>query len=445
MELSLERIAAQNDFEGRQSLPWQNPAAQVNDSFWIIGAALVAFAIKLAIALNTFGTNDVAAFYVFARSLHDHGLQWTYQNGSPWSGNSPVFNHPPLIAYYLECIEALSRIDICREYALTFPFLLRFPGIIADLVIVLVVLRIVRTANELSVPFWALILFAVSPVSLMVSGFHGNTDAVMVMFLVIAAYMCLRERSFLCGIFFALSCQVKIIPLLFLPIFLFFWLNRKATIRFAVPFVLLNVILWSQVLLNFPVLFVRNVMAYGSYWGNWGITYWLQLTAWSQFNAVGFSNLPPAAAVVALVLKATIIAGVFIIGWRRRSHGAAGLILSIAYAWIIFFVFTPGFCAYYLVWLAPFILLLSPAFYTSLSATSSLFLFFFYNGLAGGFPWYIAVSKFSNPDRFNRLTPWALWPWVTLVCGMILLWKKVVPARPALRPFSLQPLSSAGA
>jgi hypothetical protein len=104
-------------------------------------------------------------------------------------------------------------------------------------------------------------------------------------------------------------------------------------------------------------------------------------------------------------------------------------------------VFSPGFCAYYLIWLAPFILILSPAFYGWLTVTSSLFLFFFYNGLAGGFPWFIAVSRFSNPDRFNLLTPWSLWPWATLVCGVILFWKKAVAADHSLRLFSLKTLS----
>jgi hypothetical protein len=80
------------------------------------------------------------------------------------------------------------------------------------------------------------------------------------------------------------------------------------------------------------------------------------------------------------------------IGWRRRFLRATAMIFSIAYAWIVFFVFSfPGFCAYYLIWLTPFILLLSPAFYASLAATSSLFLFIFCNGLAGGLPWFITV------------------------------------------------------
>ena len=108
--------------------------------------------------------------------------------------------------------------------------------------------------------------------------------------------------------------------------------------------------MWIQPLVGFPSLFARNVLAYGSYWGNWGITYWLQLTRWPQFNAIGFSDLPPAAAVVASLLRTAIIAAVFVIAWRRGCLGAGAAISSIAYAWIVFFVLTPGFCPYYLIW-----------------------------------------------------------------------------------------------
>jgi len=44
----------------------------------------------------------------------------------------------------------------------------------------------------------------------MISGFHGNTDSVMTMFLTLAAYFCWRERPWWCGLCFALSCQIKV-------------------------------------------------------------------------------------------------------------------------------------------------------------------------------------------------------------------------------------------
>jgi len=396
----------------------------------VIGLALLALALKLAIAYSTIGTNDTLSFYGFAKELSQHRLEWTYQH-------SYYFNHPPLIAYYLQFIGYLSHQEIFHSCGVTFPFLLRLPGIVADFIVVLVLLRLSGRSPEFRVPTWALALFAISPVSLMVSGFHGNTDPVMVMFLVLAGYMCLRERPVLSGIFFALSCQIKVIPLLVLPIIFFFWLARGAARRFAVSFVLLSVIMWAQPLTKFPTLFLKNVLAYNSFWGLWGITYWLRLTQLRVFSTVTFFNLPPAEFFVVNVLKLLIVISVLTIAWRRRVLHGRALVDSIAYAWIIFFVFSPGVGVQYMVWLAPFVLVLSPSFYGWLTAASTVFLFFFYDITANGFPWYIAIST----KNLNTVwTPWSLWPWAVLIAGLFYLWRKAIAANPSLRLFSIETL-----
>jgi uncharacterized membrane protein len=316
---------------------------------------------------------------------------------------------------------------------------LRLPGIVADFIVVLVLLRLSQTNVLLRIPTWALALFAVSPVSVMVSGFHGNTDPVMVMFLVLAAYACLRERPVLCGVFLALSCQIKVVPLLLVPIIFFFWWARGAAVRFTIPFLLLCATMLAQPLITFPALFVRNVMSYSGYWGGWGITYWLRLTRWPQFNGTGAFNLPWAAAAITLLLKVAIIAAVLLIAWRRRYLSSSALIDSIAYALIIFFVFSPSIAVQYMIWLAPFTLILWPALYGWLTVGSSVFLFFFYNTLAGGLPWYVAIST-NKLDGLNLWAPWSLWPWAVLLFGMICLWKEAVAADPSLRLFSFQTL-----
>jgi uncharacterized membrane protein len=260
---------------------------------------------------------------------------------------------------------------------------------------------------------------------------------VMVMFFLLASYMCLKKRPWLCGLFFALSCQIKIIPLLFFPVLFFFWLHRRSIVSFLLPFVVTSIILWWEPLVNYPTLFVKNVLSYGSFWGIWGITYWLRLTELPAFSWVWFADFSAAQTVVVTLLKALIVASIFVIAWRRRALDGRALIESIAYGWVIFFVFSPGVCAQYLVWLAPFILILSPSFYAWLTATSSLFLFFFYNVTAHGLPWYLAISV----NALNRIwTPWTVWPWAALILGMVLLWKKAAKANPALRLFSLETL-----
>jgi Gpi18-like mannosyltransferase len=421
----------------RQNLSPAMPSGQRSWTVGIIGAAFVALVLKLVIAYNTFGSNDVVTFYSFGRSLSDHGLEWTYRRGIVWLPVAPIFNHPPVTAYYLRFIDGLSRQEIFRANGFNFPFLIRLPGIIADFVVVLVLAAMSRRDGPLRCPAWALLLFALSPVSLMVSGFHGNTDPVMVMFLLLASLMCLHNRPLACGLFLALSCQIKIVPVLFFPILFLFWWHRRAIMSFLFPLALASVALWWEPLTKFPLLFAQNVLSYGSYWGIWGITYWLRLTGYSGFNWVSFMDFPPPQTVVVTFLKALIVVSILVIAWRRRVLDGRASINSIAYAWVIFFVFAPGICAQYMVWLAPFILIMSPSFYAWLTATSSLFLFFFYNITAHGLPWYMAIST----SKLNTVwTPWSLWPWAALIIGGILLWRKAVVADPTLRLFSLKTL-----
>lgn len=436
MELSPPQCAIQPDpfvpaFAENRSV------ARNRSVIWIVGAGLVALFLKLVIAYNTFGTNDVVVFYTFARSLADHGLSWTYQRGVVWLPISPIFNHPPLTAYFLRFVGHLAQQESFRANGLTFPFLLRFPGIIADFGVVVLFLHLRSTRSSFRIPTWALALFALSPVSLMVSGFHGNTDPLMVLFLFVACAMCVTNQPLLCGLFFALSGQVKMIPFLLFPIFFFFWLARRRGWSFLVPFVVCSLVCSWEPLLKFPALFITNVFSYGSYWGLWGITYWLRLTGYRNLAVVSFFDLPLLESIIIAALKLLIIAAVFMIGWRRRKLDGVGLIQSVAYAWIAFFVFSPGISPQYMIWLAPFVLVLSPNLYGYLVAASSLFLFFFYNINAGGFPWYLAIS--SN-DRNMAWTPWSLWPWTILIVGLIYLWRKAHGVDPSLRLFSLKTL-----
>jgi hypothetical protein len=388
-------------------------------------AALLALALKLVIAFNTLGTNDVVRFYQFAIALTEDGLENTYRQHAE-------FNHPPLVAYYLTAIYGFGRLPVAEAAGISFAFLLRLPGIIADFVVVWLFLRLNNDEPELRLPFWALLLFALSPVSIMVSGFHGNTDPVMVLFLILAAFAAVRRRPVWCALFFALSCQIKIIPVLLLPVFVFFWNQRRQLHLFILPLILTTVILWSQPLFRFPLVFARNVFGYGSFWGIWGITYWLRQTGWSEFSQADFQNLSTAQNLIATLLKLIIIAAVITMAWRRRrADSSRGFFASLAFAWLIFFAFSPGIGAQYLVWVAPFILLLSPQFYFWATAGGTLFLFFFYNTISGGFPWYYAVS---NGRRDAEWLPWSIWPWTILCAGMVVLWQKTISQEASLGP-----------
>jgi len=389
----------------------------------IILLAVIALCLKLTIAYTTLGTNDAVTFYTFARSLSEHGLQWTYERGVAWLPKGPIFNHPPIVAGFIQVIRDLSHLQIFEVNGVSFSFLLRLPGILADLVVIVALVGIARKDPELRNAWWAIGLLALSPVSLMISGFHGNTDPVMVMFLFLAGAACMIPSALLCGLMFALSCQIKIIPLLFLPIFICFWHHRRVLRSFILMFSLVSLVMWWEPLTTFPALFIKNVLSYGSYWGLWGITYGLRSTGNGAFSAM-LVKQSMTQILIATSLKMLILASVVVIGWRRRNLDGRGVLESIALAWIVFFVFSPGVCAQYLVWPAPFLLILSPRLFAIVTASCSLFLFVFYNTICHGLPWYLGVSTNALVSQW---APWGLIAWATFVGGLALYWKLIVP------------------
>jgi len=400
---------------------------------FIIALALVAMTLKLAIAYNTIGTNDAVFFYGFAKVLNEHGLEWTYQH-------SRYFNHPPLTAYFLRGIFLVTEQKCAQDFGIHFPFLLRLPGIAADFLVVIVLLQFRKI--DIHVPTWALALFALSPVSLMVSGFHGNTDPVMILLLVCAVWMCLRGQPAAAGLFFALSCQIKIVPLLFLPALFFYWLSQNRSRPFLVTGAVTNCILWIQPLLNFPILFAKNVLAYGSYWGLWGITYLVRLSGANQFSRLSFFDLEPAQILIMTVLKVIVLGTAFWIGWQNRHARGRAFVDSLACTWIVFFVFAPGACPQYLIWLAPFILVLSPRLYACVLISSSIFLFAFYNITSGGLPWKVALAM---DDSMQHWAAWSLPPWLVIVAGSFAIWRKVHARKLDLRLFNPVKLRAEGA
>jgi Glycosyltransferase family 87 len=392
-----------------------NPTRDLRTTF-VIALALVATAIKLAIAYNTIGTNDAVFFYGFSKILNEHGLEWTY-------AHSRYFNHPPLTAYYLRGIFVLTEQHWCQDLGIHFPFLLRLPGIVADFLVVLVLLWMRKV--DIRIPFWTLALFALSPVSLMVSGFHGNTDPVMVIFLISAIWMCLRDQPALAGLFFALSCQIKVVPLLSLPAFVLFWWSQNRSRAFLVTGMLTTSVLWAEPLLKCPLLFAKNVLGYGSYWGIWGVTYLFRETGLPRFSRLSFFDLEPAQIVIVTLLKVVIVTAALWIAWQRRHARGRAFFESLGYTWLVFFVFAPGVCPQYLIWLAPFILVLSPTFYAFLTIASSVFLFEFYNITSGGLPWSVALVD----DSKQHWTSWSLLPWLVIVAGSLATWRKTADGR----------------
>jgi hypothetical protein len=391
--------------------------AKLSPTLLVIVAGILAAALKSYCAATTFGSCDVTIIYRFGQIIDAFGLDYMYRLDQH-------FNHPPVTGEFFGLLYHFAvwlTPPAPHVVPRSFPFLLRLPSIIADALGLLVLLRLHQKTGKPAV--WALILFALSPVAFMVSGFHGNVDPIMVCLLLMAAYFCVEGSTSLSGLFLALACGIKIIPLFLVPAFFFFWLNRgaKRALRFALIFGCSCLAVWAEALIESPSYFFRDVLGYSSYAGGWGITYWLVFVL-NKFHfdvsPQSLNRLQP----LLTALKIVVVAGAIGLAWFRRKQSATGFLGTVALSWICFAIFAPGFIPYYLVWMAPFVLLYSATWYASLTAASSIYLFAYYNTMSHGMPWN--ASDASVRPAWND---WGTIPWFVLVaiaiCALTRCWR----------------------
>lgn len=410
----------------------------------ILIAALLATAVKIAFALTTYGTDDVMLYFQYGRTVNEHGMAKAFED--------PQFNLTPLAVGYPSML-----MDVLARNRNWFPFALKLPGILSYLGTVLALvwlreristggsggaavlggtkqlakegMRPGTDATTLRIPAYALMLFAASPVSILVDGFHGNLDSNMVFALVLAGCACApagpapesgRWNWLICAVCLALACQVKVVALLLAPVFWFFWMHRGRGWQFLVVTALLVLTGWLPGFLADPRGFLSHVVAYGSVWGMWGFTFLLRLSGYEPFQEIAWAGLSRSQIVVSQVLKLVIVGAVMLASWRDRKGDVTTLFSTIAFCWAVFFAFAPGMGVQYLVWIAPFLLVWNARWYLGITILSTLMLLPYYHISCGGrWPWWRAFTW-----NFAPYYPWLAILWAGfLACAMAFLAK----------------------
>jgi hypothetical protein len=373
-----------------------------------MACALLAAAAKVFCAATTSGTLDVVCFREFGRIISDEGLIALYRK-------IPIFNHTPLVGTFASVL-----FDATGGGDEPFRLLLRLPAILADLLAVVALLWLRRQTGRPA--WWALGLFAASPVAFMISGYHGNIDSLVVLGLLLTTLTCFSPNgAALCGLCWGLTCQVKIIPLLVAPVFFFHWWHRGQAGRFLAVGAVTMLAGWAWPLLTIPDVFAQRVLGYNSMWGTWGVSALIRMSGAEGLDAL---RMAPADAGVSAALKCVVMAAVCALAWRRRAGEPLTLFTTLSLTWLLFFVFAPGFCVNYLVWLAPFVLLHCERSYAAVTAASAVALFAFYTTVCGSLPWDKAYEAVKTAPLW---IPWLLLPWVTMV-GCLVVERAWLPA-----------------
>lgn len=366
-----------------------------------IALLIIATALKLVIAARTYGTNDIFYWETFLRVAGAGGGVALYRD-------QPIFIHPPFIVHYIQALGWLGE-----RTGVPFRFWLRAASSLADVGTFLAVTRLARL-GALRAGSASLSLLAVAPVSIMVAGFHGNTDPVMVMFAVLAVLLAAGGRpAWMVGAAIGMALNIKFAAVVFTPALFFFMRGPRARLALAGAAAATVILASLPYIAEAPLLLAGRIVSYSSLSGHWGLTRLLPL--------LGAGGGSPVLALylrfgtVAMMLSVLVLAIAMNRGRRRVP-----LFTQCGISVFLFMVFTPGFGVQYLDWLVPFSLAAGfwPA--LALQASAGTFLFMVYGYWAREFPWYYANSLEVGDWRGRRLVGAEMLAW--LMSAVTALW-----------------------
>lgn len=347
----------------------------------LLTALSLSTAVKLYLAIFTHGTTDVDAFEDHLDKVRQFGVNAYHYRGA---FDNP-FNSPPPMVHIIKLWGLLAE-----STGLSFGFWLRLFPILAGVCVFFLAWRLLKARDDL---FPLLLALALNPVSIMVDGYHANTDSVVTMFLLFSVYLIEERKAVAWGaVAFGLACCVKVVPLMFVPAILLYLPNMKTRAKFIAISVGLFVIASLPYIAQDPLV-VKNALAYGPIYGNWGIPQLLAIFTTVQYAHQPFEPLGVHGVIAAALKYATWIGICVVSLWansqRRSLYETCGMIIPL----VLFLA--PGFGPQYLVWLVPFVLLLGPRAAITYYIIAGLYLTFKYLGfpdVASAWPIGLALS-----------------------------------------------------
>lgn len=364
----------------------------------VVVVAMIMLVPKLVLAATTLGTNDIPHWLEFLNAVQHVGPIGVYSYPLPHS----LYNHPPLMGYYLELIGAGTHVGLAASFSI------RAVSSLADVATAVLVFELLRTRRALRDATLAGIVVACSPVLLIISGYHGNTDPLFTMLVLLSVYLLAdRKTPVPAGAALALALGVKIVPIVVIPCLLVYGLHRgRATLfRFTAGFATVSALFWVPALFEQWSAIRRNVLGYsGSKDHEWGLAQLGQFAGnppWASWLEgpgrmliVGICALVPALLV-----------------WRRPHCLTQG----VAFALAGFLALTPTFGTQYLVWGAAASVLLAPRAGLAFNLLAGLLLAKVYTRWNSGLPWDRAfASPFTPRERVFALLVWAVLLWALI-------------------------------
>ncbi len=368
----------------------------------VCSVAFITLFLKLALSYLVYGTNDITYWQYFLDVIIHYGSFKIYSLVS-------FYNHPPLMSWILPAVAYISKIS-----GLSFQFIFRLMPIIADLLSIFVIWELL-SAEKIKTRVFLCVLCSINPVNFLISGFHGNTDPVFIFLILLSIYFIGKKNIAGAGLCYGLSLCVKIVPIIVLPVFFFYLHGKKGRARFLFYASLLPLLVFLPYLLIDFHSVTKNIFAYGSQPGIWGIPFLLS-------NIFNNTVMNPKAREFSYDIflaynnygKVVLLFLIFGFSGFLMARRNARLIEGCFLVFAVFLSFTSGFGVQYLAWLSYFAILVMPRLSVVYLVIGEIFLIRIYSF------WGVRISPYyANAD--------AVGPWIGLdkVIGLF-LWVIVV-------------------
>jgi hypothetical protein len=335
-------------------------------------SAVLATVLKLEVSAHTFGTNDVHYWGQFADGVRQFGPVGIYGHDF----GVPRYNHGPLAGWMLVAINWLADKSVA-----SFPFLIRAPACLADLVTALLVFELVRLRRSAREAAIAAVLVVWSPVLFVVSGFHGNTDPLFLMFTLLSVYLLVvRGWALAAGIAFMTAVSIKLVPVVLGPVLLVVLarLGWRRLTAFLGGGASVFGLLWVPVIVSRWDDFRRQVLAYnGIPDRQWGL---IQFLTWAHTPA-GTVAWVAGHGRFAIVLVSGLAAAA--VAWRRSD----ALVPAVGLSLVLFLLLSSAFAMQYLAWPLAGAYLIDASAATAYNLAASVFIVVVYDHWNGAPPW----------------------------------------------------------
>jgi len=329
---------------------------------------------------------------------------------NPYEFPARFYPYPPIWVWVEAGSEWLAR----NVPAVGFAVWVKLPVLAADVAIVALLVHWGRRLGFGTLPAW---IYALHPVSILITGFHGQFDPIALFFSLLALYWHQQKRLDRSALALAMGIATKSFPVLLLP----FFLVRSNSPRSALRFLLLATVPGALLLAPYAIdnlgALVRELFGYGGF-ADFG---WIGLVRGLRWLATGelLRSEPPYWGVFIPIAKASflLVYALLLLGsWKRWLHWT--LPEAALGVFVAFVALYGSVSAQYLCWVLPIGVMFPRRLLAAHAAAGTIALVGFYSFL------HPAVLYACDPPiAYERDQAGLVWViGVALVTATMLVW-----------------------